>query len=122
MKSRYYERLYRGLPTDAGVLGDLPPVTKPELMGSFDGWVTDPAVTRAGAEAFIADPARIGERYLGRYFACTTSGTTGLPGVFVHDPGECAVYQALTYRVGLAWLSGPQWLAWLACGIAGRRW
>jgi hypothetical protein len=109
-RSRYYGRLYRDLSTDGVVLGDLPPVTKPELMGSFDDWVTSPAVTRAGAEAFIADPARIGGRYLGRYFVCTTSGTTGLPGVFLHDPGACAVYQTLTYRTGLAWLSGRQWL------------
>lgn len=91
------------------MLGDLPPVAKPELMGSFDDWVTDPSVTRAGAEAFIADPARIGALYLRRYFVCTTSGMTGLPGLFLHDRGACAVYQALTYRVGLAWLSGRQW-------------
>ena len=109
-RSRYYARVYRGLSADRGVLRGLPPVTKPELMGSFGEWVTDPAVTRAGTEAFIADPARIGALYLGRYFVSTTSGTTGLPGVFLHDPGACAVYQALTYRVGLAWLSGRQWL------------
>ncbi len=109
-RSRYYERLYRGLPAGGVLPGDLPPVTKPELMGSFDDWVTSPSVTRAGAEAFVADPARIGALYQGRYFVCTTSGTTGLPGLFLHDPGACAVYQALTYRVGLAWLSGRQWL------------
>ena len=109
-RSRYYERLYRGLPADRVVQGDLPPVAKPELMGSFDDWVTSPSVTRAGVEAFIADPARIGALYLGRYFVCTTSGMTGLPGLFLHDPGACAVYQAFTYRVGLAWLSSRQWL------------
>ncbi len=109
-RSRYYQRLYRGLPADGWFLGDLPPVTKPELMSSFEDWVTSPSVTRTGVEAFIADPARIGALYLGRYFVCTTSGTTGLPGVFLHDPGACAVYQAFTYRVGLAWLSGRQWL------------
>ncbi len=109
-RSRYYERLYRGLPAGGVVLRDLPPVTKPELMSSFDDWVTDPAVTQSGAGAFIADPARAGGRYLGRYFVCTTSGTTGLPGVFVHDRGACAVYRAFSYRVGLAWLSARQWV------------
>jgi len=38
--SRYYARLYRDLPVDRVVLRDLPPVTKPELMASFDDWVT----------------------------------------------------------------------------------
>ncbi len=109
-RSRYYERLYQGLPVDRGVLADLPPVTKTALMGSFDDWVTDPEVTRAGAEAFIADPARIGAQYLGRYFVCSSSGTTGLPGLFLHDRGACAVYQAVTRRVGQAWLSGRQWV------------
>lgn len=109
-RSRYYERLYRDLPDDRVVLRDLPPVTKPELMASFDDWVTDPEVTRAGVEAFMADPARIGTPYLGQYFVCSTSGTTGEPGLFVHDPGACTVYQALTNRVELAWLSGRQWL------------
>ncbi len=87
-RSRYYGRLYRGLPAGGRVLGDLPPVTKPELMGSFDDWVTSPAVTWAGVEAFTADPARIGGRYLRRYFVCTTSGTTGLPGVFITRAAE----------------------------------
>lgn len=109
-ESRYYERLYRGLPADRVVLRDLPPVTKPELMASFDDWVTDPAVTRAGVEDFIADPTRIGSSYLGRYFVCSTSGTTGHPGLFVHDARACTVYQAMTYRIDLAWLSGRQWL------------
>jgi phenylacetate-coenzyme A ligase PaaK-like adenylate-forming protein len=109
-RSRYYARLYRGLPIDRVVLRDLPPVTKPELMASFDDWVTDPAVTRAGVEEFIAEPTRIGSSYLGRYFVCSTSGTTGHPGLFVHDPRACTVYRAMTYRIDLAWLSGRQWL------------
>lgn len=108
--SRFYKRLYGGLPTGRVGLRELPPVTKPELMTSFDEWVTDPAVTRAGVEAFVTDRARIGTPYLGRYFVCTTSGTTGRPGLFVHDPGACAVYQAFSLRIDLAWLSGRGWL------------
>jgi phenylacetate-coenzyme A ligase PaaK-like adenylate-forming protein len=109
-RSRYYERHYRGLPVDHVALRDLPPVTKPELMASFDDWVTDPAVTRAGVEELIADPTRIGSSYLGRYFVCSTSGTTGHPGLFVHDSRACNVYRAMTYRIDLAWLSGREWL------------
>ena len=68
-----------------GALSAMPPVTKPMLMEHFDEVVTDPEVTRAGVEAFIADQANIGRRLLGRYPVWTTSGTTGEPGIFLQD-------------------------------------
>ncbi|MGZ8725011.1 MAG: phenylacetate--CoA ligase family protein [Aeromicrobium sp.] len=108
-KSRFYERLYRDLPADRLVLRDLPPVTKPQLMAAFDAWVTDPGVTRAGVEAFVADPALIGSLYRGRYYVCSTSGTTGHPGLFLHDRGALSVYRAVSLRIDVAWLSGRQW-------------
>lgn len=108
-ESGYYGRLYQGLPAGRVDLTDLPPVTKPELMAAFDKWATDPAVTRAGVESFMADPARIGTPYLGQYWVCSTSGTTGHPGLFVHDRGACTVYEAITYRIDLAWFSPRDW-------------
>jgi phenylacetate-coenzyme A ligase PaaK-like adenylate-forming protein len=106
--SPYYRELYRGLPAGDVLrgdlllgdvpLGDLPTVTKPQLMARFDDWVTDPAVTRADLEAFVADPSLVGSRYRGRYLACTSSGTTGHPGLFVHDPAAVACYRALGIR------------------------
>ena len=44
--SPFYGELYGGLGAD-WTLGDLPPVTKPELMARFDDVVTDRAVTMA---------------------------------------------------------------------------
>ena len=88
-------------------------------MASFDDWVTDPAVTRAGVGAFIADPALVGTPFLGRYVVCTTSGTTGHPGIFVHDPRSVAVSQSFVLRIDLAWLS-PAGL--LAMARHGLRW
>ncbi len=117
-RSRYYRRLYGGLPAHPA-LHDLPPVARPDLMASFDDWVTDPGVTRAGVEAFIADPALVGTPYRGEYYVCSTSGTTGHPGLLVHDRGAVAVYRALTYRIDLAWLSPGQWLG---LGRRGLRW
>jgi phenylacetate-CoA ligase len=118
-RSPFYRNHYRGLPSGEPSLADLPPVSKPELMADFDAWVTDPAVTRAGVEAFVADPARIGESFLGRYFVCSTSGTTGHPGLFVHDQTSVAVFRALTARADLSWLAARDWMA-----LAGRgfRW
>ena len=94
--SPVYRRLYRDLPADGVARDDLPPVDKRTLMAAFDDWVTDPRVTRAGVEAFMSDPGRIGARYHGEYFVCTSSGTTGHPGVFVHDGHAVDTYRAIT--------------------------
>lgn len=92
--SRWFRERCAGLPADAGL--DRMPVTgKAELMARFDDWVTDPALTRAGLSAFLADRARIGTHYLGRYAAWRSSGTTGEPGLFVHDASARATYGAL---------------------------
>ncbi len=93
--SPLYRRLYRHLPTGIDDLSRLPIVTKPELMEHFDEWITDMEVTRASVEEFIADPTRIGQRYLGRYAVWTTSGITGRRGIFVHDDNAQTVYTAL---------------------------
>ncbi len=114
--SRYYRRLYGDASSVNVPLRSLPPVSKPDLMASFDDWVTDPRVTRVGVEEFMSDPSRIGRPYLDRYWVCSTSGTTGYPGLFVHDPQALAVYRAFTIRLDLSWLSGRDWL-----GVARHR-
>lgn len=107
-----YRRRYRHPPRVAGIadLPRLPPVTKPELMAAFDDWVTDPAVTRAGTNAFVADKTKVGELFLGRYFVCLTSGSTGQPGIFLHDDNALRVALALGLRVERAWMT-PRMMA-----------
>jgi len=94
-RSPYYRERYVALPRGAHDLPTLPPVAKSDLMENFNGWATDPAVTRDAAEAFIADPTRLGHYFLDRYVAFSTSGTTGTPAVFLHDRGAMSVYQGL---------------------------
>ncbi len=109
--SPFYQRLYADVPAHGWTLANLPPTTKPELMAAFDDWVTDPRIARAGLEAFIGDPARIGEPYLDGLFVCTTSGTTGHPALIVHDRRTIAVYHAMTIvRLDLSWLSPLDWV------------
>jgi len=96
-RSPFYADHWRGVRVGAP-LSEYPPVTKPELMARFDDWVTDPQVSRAGVESFVADPGLIGTSYLGRYFVCTSSGTTGRRALFVHDRGAIAVYRVLNLR------------------------
>ncbi len=110
--SPFYRQRYAAADAHPDGLRDLPPVSKPELMGAFDEWVTDPAVTWAAVSDFLADSSRVGHPFLGRYFVCTTSGTTGVPGVFVHDPAALAVFRALVAaRVDRHWFSRRQLLA-----------
>jgi phenylacetate-coenzyme A ligase PaaK-like adenylate-forming protein len=104
-RSPFYCERYRHLPPDVGELSRLPPVTKPELMASFDAWVTDPGVTRAGVDEFMADPRLVGRRHLGRYVVWSSSGITGFRGIYLHDPEAFALYRALTFARG--------WLPWM---------
>ncbi|MGW8246790.1 MAG: phenylacetate--CoA ligase family protein [Acidiferrobacterales bacterium] len=133
--SPFYQNLYKDLPADNVALRDLPPVTKRQLMASFDDWVTDRNITRADVEAFVADPEKFGTLYRGEIFACTSSGTTGYPGLFLHDPHALAVYRAIVLvRIDLAWMGirdylrlawrGLRWAALLGTGghFAGAGW
>ena len=92
--SPFYRNRYRDLPADAP-FDRLPPVTKSELMASFDDWATDRAVSWREVEAFIGSRKHIGQRFLDRYLVWTSSGTTGTPGVFVQDAAALSIYDAL---------------------------
>lgn len=103
--SPYYRRHYQGLPATITDPQLLPITTKAELMAHFDEWVTDPAVTLADVEAFVADPALIGHQLAGRYTVATTSGTTGVRGLFLVDSTSMAVTSAMAVRMLTDWLS-----------------
>ncbi|HMM84554.1 phenylacetate--CoA ligase family protein [Azohydromonas sp.] len=94
--SRLYAQLHRG--ADAHTpLAALPAVTKPALMQRFDDWVTDPALRLDTLRAFVADPDRAADAWLGRYTVWESSGSSGEPGLFVEDPQAMAVYDALEW-------------------------
>lgn len=76
-------------------LHELPVSHKAALMKDFDGWVTDPALSLPALRRFVADPANIGQDYLGRYIVWESSGSTGEPAIFVQDAHAMAVYDAL---------------------------
>jgi len=76
-------------------LADLPIASKAALMARFDEWVTDPEITLQALRRHTADPALIGEPFLGRYIVWESSGSSGQPGLFVQDENAMAVYDAL---------------------------
>ncbi len=87
--------MLRGRDLSGLELHRLPVMRKAELMDRFDDWVTDPAVRLGALRAFTADPACIGEPFLGRYTVWESSGSSGTPGIFVQDAAAMAVYDAL---------------------------
>lgn len=118
----------RGSPLYRGILGrrdpactalaDLPVLGKRELLDRFDDWVTDPRLRLADLRRLIADPRRIGEPVLGRYFVWESSGSSGEPGIFVQDPAALAVYDLLeTLRRRLL---QPMRRAFDPCGLGER--
>ena len=117
--SALYRERYRDLPHGEIDAAALAPVGKRELMHRFDDWVTDPAIRRGGVEKFVADPGRIGDLYAGRYAVWKSSGSTGEPGLFVHDVSALATYDAMI----AAQIQAPAVAAAYAFGIvahAGR--
>ena len=92
--SPFYGELYRGLGAD-WTLGDLPPVTKPELMARFDDVVTDRTVTMARVRDFTRDIDNVGRMLDGKYLVFQTSGSTGHPAVVLYDKGAVDVASAV---------------------------
>ncbi len=80
--SPFYRSFHRGLfdrPLEA-----LPVLTKSMLMENFDRLVTDPAVKLQDVNDFLPGLEN-NQRFLNKYWVCTTSGTTGRRGVFLFD-------------------------------------
>ncbi|HEX2882004.1 MAG TPA: hypothetical protein VHO25_20940 [Polyangiaceae bacterium] len=68
-------------------LTDLPVLTKTQLMGAFDELVTDRAIRLSEVRAHL-DQLQNDELFLGKYRVTRTAGSTGNPGVFLHNPKE----------------------------------
>lgn len=97
-ESPYYRELYRKLPEHLDSSAQLPVTDKPTLMTRFDDWVTDREVTRTKVETFVADSGLVGHRFLDRYLVATTSGTSGVRGLFVLDERSTSMEAALGSR------------------------
>ena len=93
--SPLYRRLLRNVKPASVKLDSLPVTNKRDLMARHAEWVCDPRLKLDELRAFVAEPARIGEPYLGRYTVWESSGTSGEPAIFVQDPQAMAVYDAL---------------------------
>lgn len=85
--SPFYRRFHRGM--EGRPLAELPVLTKATLMDNFDEVVTDRGIRLHDVEAHLGDID--GDvRFRDRYRVVSTSGTTGLRGIFLSDPTEWA--------------------------------
>ena len=78
-------------------LGDLPTLPKSLLMDQFDRVVTDPRLRRRDLEGFLG-AADAGELYHDEYRIFSTSGTSGLSGLFAYSQSEFAHWVAVFLR------------------------
>jgi phenylacetate-CoA ligase len=85
---------------------ELPTLSKATLMEEFDRVVTDPRLRLAEIEAHLGGPDA-GRPFLGDYRLYTTSGTSGLRGVFVYTSDEFAQWAAATLRAIVRFGVGP---------------
>ncbi len=90
-----YRQLYRDLPHGAVSLAQLPIVRKSDLMRDLEASFSDRTISRDALLRFLARGDTIGRPFRDRYWVWTTSGTTGTPGIFLHDADALAVYEAL---------------------------
>lgn len=93
--SRLYAQRLRGFDPRMLSLTALPVVTRAELMHRFTEWVSDPVLEPAALQDFMAHSEACGSAFDGRYVVWESSGTSGLPGVFVQDAQSMAVYDVL---------------------------
>jgi phenylacetate-CoA ligase len=84
-RSPYYRDKFRHVSAGCTDLTQFPVTTKAEMMANFDQVVTDPAVTRAGVEQFIADVRNVKTPFLGKYCVAHTSGSQGQPALIVQN-------------------------------------
>ena len=100
--SALYKEKYTGLPGKPS-LGLLPPVSKKELMSRFDEWITNPSVNLKDVQAFIQNTDNIGRPFRKKYLVATTSGSTGVPAVFLYDQNNLNVMDALAVTRSVAY-------------------
>jgi phenylacetate-CoA ligase len=83
-RSPFYRKFHSG--RENAPLAELPILTKATMMENFDALVTDRRIGLADAEAHLRDGGSSGT--LRDFVVLSTSGSTGLRGVFLFSPRE----------------------------------
>jgi phenylacetate-CoA ligase len=90
-RSPFYQRFHQGLQDRP--LAELPVLTKATLLDHFDEITTDPTLHLDDLEAYLA--GLVGdERFAGRYWVSSTSGSSGRQSIIPSDAQEWATILA----------------------------
>lgn len=92
--SPFYKKLYSDVGEDFS-LTDLPPVTKSQMMASFDDVLTDRSINTKKIEGFTSNLDNIGHKLDGKYLVFKTSGSTGVPATILYDDNAIDVSSAV---------------------------
>jgi phenylacetate-CoA ligase len=93
---------------EPGDLGDLPVMTKEQMMAGFDELLTDRRLTRARVEQHLAASGDEPSLLLGEYVCLASGGSSGLRGIFVQTIGEYAEFAASILRRLMARLAATR--------------
>jgi phenylacetate-CoA ligase len=95
--AREHSPYYRDALDPGARFADLPTLSKATLMEHWDQIVCDPRLTRADVEAHASGP-HAGDRLHGEFEIFSTSGASGLRGLFAYSTREWATAMAGTLR------------------------
>jgi phenylacetate-CoA ligase len=102
-KTYHTSRFYRDLYSSHGIKPndlkdvtpeDLPVISKAMVMDNFDSLLTDPSITRKSVEEFLSNDTNPRNRFRNNT-VIHTSGSTGVPGIFLYSKEEWSFITAL---------------------------
>ncbi len=108
-KSAFYRELYHNIKISGGFcLTDLPVIDKSLMMENYDRFVTDPRLSLAGLRAHLQEISH-DDLYVDQYRILTSSGSTGLRGIFAFNRREWQIAIATGLRTShYAGLKAPR--------------
>ena len=93
--SPFYKDKFSSLPDSNITLEEIPISTKPELMEHFDSWLTNRSLNISEIKKYLSKPSNIGKPIFNKYLLMESSGSSGTPGIFLHDLKAVEIYHAL---------------------------
>lgn len=96
-RSPIYQRMVQSYGDDCNSTKPILHITKSELMSRFNEWVLDKNILLSQVNTFLANPSYIGSLFLKRYYLWESSGSSGIPGIFIQDDRAMAIYDAIEW-------------------------
>ena len=93
--SPFYKKKFSYLPDRNVRLEEIPVSTKTELMEHFNSWITNRSLNLSEIKKYLSNISNIGKPIFDKYLLMESSGSSGTPGIFLHDLKAVETYHAL---------------------------